>query len=217
MKRILIGFIIAITVFLAVGLLLPDEMHIERSMNLQEDRQHVFNLIQDLTRWKEWDGISQIDSVIEEHFSDEPKGHGAHYAWKSKGKDGLSGKVTLDMADDSNRVNALFEFDKMKEVALGTLQLYPAEDGTTKVQYKFSVKVSKNPVARWMAFLMRDKIEQKMNQGLMNLERVAMQDHAKEQQAETTPTEEPLEMLQDSLQEQTPPQDAQEDSLENVV
>ena len=86
MKKILIGLVAILLLFTVIGLFLPTEYTIERSVTVNATPEEVHAMVDDLKKWPEWMPWWDMDDSIEVTYGDKTVGQGASQSWT--GEDG---------------------------------------------------------------------------------------------------------------------------------
>ena len=60
-KRILIGIVALLVLFFVVGFLLPRDVRVERSVDIDASPQAVFTMVNDFQQFNRWQPWAQID------------------------------------------------------------------------------------------------------------------------------------------------------------
>jgi len=173
MKRILLGLLGLVVLIFALGFVLPDKAHVERSVVINAPQEEIFALVADLNNADKWQAWSEYDPEMTSSVSG--AGVGQKQSWTSK-KMG-SGSQTIAALSPPSRVDYALEFGKMG-VATATMTLEPAPEGT-KVVWSFDSNMRKGvpfhmqPMSTYMGFFMDGMLGKDYEKGLSNLKRVA--------------------------------------------
>jgi hypothetical protein len=84
LKWIAIVVVVLIVLFVVVGLLLPSEIDVERSVVVNTEPERVHRLVGDLTAWDDWTPFNEMDETIEVTYGDKTSGVGASQTWTDK-------------------------------------------------------------------------------------------------------------------------------------
>ena len=163
-----VGFLALLAV--GVGLFLPSDFAVERSIVVDAPAERVFNLVVDPREWKKWTVWNQRDPNMQITYSGPPFGQGARWSWKSASEG--SGSMTFVRVVPIERLAyelALADFGMKSE---GELFLVPAGKGT-RVTWTSRGSVGRNPLKRYFAVAMDRMIGPDFEGGLANLKRVA--------------------------------------------
>jgi hypothetical protein len=144
-----IGIVVGTLLLLVVviGLFLPADWRVERSVVIRAAPETIHPWIDDMAKWKQWSPFDSEDPAMTMQVSNPSAGVGAWREWKSeKMGDGRIDVVRSDPAKgvwmkltmagwDSFGIDFVFE---------------PAGDGATKVTWIDAGKAGANPFHRWM-------------------------------------------------------------------
>jgi len=97
LKKILLGIVLVIVIFLGVAMLQPAEFRIERSLSINASREAVFALVNDLHRWPSWSPWARLDPQMKTIYSGAESGAGATMTWAGN-KEAGEGKMTIIMS-----------------------------------------------------------------------------------------------------------------------
>lgn len=134
MKKILIGLLAVVVVgvlgFLAVAMMQPSEIHVERSVVISAAPSDVFPHVSDVRKFFEWSPFSDVDPDQETTFSDPSSGVGAVYSWKGNEDVGV-GSMTITRVETDRRVDLDLAFvEPWESNGKVSFLLAPEGDGT---------------------------------------------------------------------------------------
>ncbi len=128
-KKILLGLVALIVVFLIVVATRPDTFHVERSAIVSAPAEAVFPLIADFHRWSDWSPWEKLDATMKKDFDGGP-GVGGKYHWVGNDKVG-EGRMTITDAHAPDKVVIKLDFIKPFEANnVTTFTMKPAGPGT---------------------------------------------------------------------------------------
>lgn len=81
-KKILYVIVIAIFIFISTALFLPQNIHVERSINVDRPASTLFVLLNRFSSFDVWSPLSQRDPAVEYRFSGPSSGVGARVEWR---------------------------------------------------------------------------------------------------------------------------------------
>lgn len=111
LKKILVGIVVVIAVFLAVVAFQPAEFRVARSATIAAPPSAVFAQVNDFRRWEGWSPWAKIDPAMKQTFEGAPSGTGAVYAWSGNNEVG-EGKMTVTESRPSELVRIRLDFLK---------------------------------------------------------------------------------------------------------
>ncbi len=173
LKKILIGLAGLVVVLIALGFVLPDKAHIERSVVIKAPQETVYALVADLNEAGKWSPWQEYDPSMTATVTG--SGVGQKQIWVSK-KMGNGSQEIAALAPPS-RVDFNLDFGT-HGVATAVMTLEPVADGT-KVVWSFDSNMRKGvpvymaPMSTYMGFFMDAMLGKDYDKGLANLKRVA--------------------------------------------
>lgn len=164
----MVGFLALLVV--GVGLFLPTQFAVERSIVIDAPADRVFNHIVDPREWKKWTVWNQRDPKMEIDYSGPPFGQGARWSWKSATEG--EGSMTFSRVVPNERLGYELLFPEFGMKSEGDLILVPA-GSATRVTWTNKGDVGRNPLKRYLAISMDRMVGPDFEAGLANLKRVA--------------------------------------------
>jgi hypothetical protein len=169
-KKIVIVLVLLVVLLLGVGLVLPTDYALARSLTIEADAAAVHEYVGDLKNWPEWIPWTEDDPTIKTTYGDTTTGVGAHQSWTAEDGDGEltftkcdSGTgVAYDMAFivGETRIPSTSEMTYEK-VGGGTLVTWTMEGDVDGMMFR--------PIDGWMNIFMSGSIESMFDRGLNKL------------------------------------------------
>ena len=110
-KKILLGVVVVIVIFLIVVALQPAHFVVTRAATIQAPPERVFAQVNDFKAWNAWSPWAKLDPNCKYTFSDPASGKGATYAWEGDGNVG-SGNMTILDTRPAEQIDIRLEFIK---------------------------------------------------------------------------------------------------------
>jgi effector-binding domain-containing protein len=151
LKKILIGLVGVIVLLTLIGFALPSKFEITRSATINASPENVFEEVNDLEKWNNWDYWHSLDPEMKITYSDQKTGKGATYEWSGNSDVG-EGKLQITESNPAASVSADLFFMESTEPAKAHYSFEPV-DGNTNVTISFSTDFGMNPFMRWMGKL----------------------------------------------------------------
>lgn len=171
LKKVLL-FAVGLLVLLAViGLLLPAQSHVERSVVIDAPADTVFPLINNFHEFNRWSPWAKKDPDTQYRFEGPDSGTGAKMSWSSENPQVGKGSQEIVESEPNERVATGLDFGDMG-TAQAAFTLEPAGDGV-KVTWGFDVEHGMNPVNRYMGLLMDRWVGADYEAGLADLKELA--------------------------------------------
>jgi uncharacterized protein YndB with AHSA1/START domain len=130
LKKIGIGLLFLVVVYLVVAALRPDHFVVERSVLIKAPPERVFALISDFHAWDDWSPWAHLDPAMKKTLSGAASGTGAIYEWSGNKTVG-QGRMEITGSTTPSAVQIKLDFLEPFEshnVARFTLQ--PQGDAT---------------------------------------------------------------------------------------
>ena len=81
LRNIVLGLVLLVALFFAVGLVLPDRVHVQRSIKIQAPDSQIFALVNGFRHFDQWSPWADKDPQMKVQISGPAYGVGAHYEW----------------------------------------------------------------------------------------------------------------------------------------
>lgn len=150
-----------------VGMLLPSQYSVERSVVVDAAPQEVHAQIVDLKAWPKWNAEH---SGREYQYPGQVAGEGAVLTWTEPNLP--DAKLTLTYQNPTEGIQYTLQTDGSDEPLKGTIR-YAPEEGGTRVTWRARGTVGNNPVDRWRVFLITRTLVREFETGLENLKPLA--------------------------------------------
>ncbi|MBY0423494.1 MAG: SRPBCC family protein [Parvularculaceae bacterium] len=175
MRRILIGVFAFAVIVVGLGFLLPDRVHVERSVMINAPREEVFARVADFRRWNEWSPWADLDPKTAYEISG--SGLGSRMVWSSTNPKVGSGSQEIVGYEPPSVLKTKLDFGG-NGGGEATMTLID-EHGATKVVWtldtrmRAGVPVYMQPVGTYMGFFMDGMIGKDYEKGLAKLKAAA--------------------------------------------
>jgi hypothetical protein len=157
-----------LVVLVAVGWLLPREVTVERATGIDKPADAVFPWIANLKTWPDWTVWNQQeDPSLVYTYSGADSGRGASMSWTAK-KMG-SGSLTITDAAPGRYIRYTLRMQHRTMVVRGNIEIEPAGGGATLVQWFDTVDFGRNPLVRYMGFMLRPMLGRAYRRNLAGL------------------------------------------------
>jgi hypothetical protein len=168
MKKLLAVVIVLAVLAVAVGLMLPSAVHVERRILIAAPASAVFPYVNDYRLFNRWSPWAKKDPGTRYTYSGPESGVGAKLGWTSK----VMGEGSQEIleSDPDRRVKVALDFGEMgRASATYSLQV---EGGGTRVTWGFDEDFGNNLLARYFGLVLERFIGEDYEQGLANLKAV---------------------------------------------
>ncbi|HWY24551.1 MAG TPA: GyrI-like domain-containing protein [Nevskia sp.] len=170
-RNILLGLVMLVALFFAVGFVLPDKVHVQRSAKIQAPDSQLFALVNSYRQFDKWSPWAAKDPQMKVQISGPPFGVGAHYEWSGNQAVGSGSQEIIASTPDS-QVKTRLKFTGYDQPSLATFDLEP--DGElTRVTWGLDIQLGGNPIAHYFGLLMNRQIGPDYERGLNQLRGLA--------------------------------------------
>ena len=166
-KKILIALLVLVVLVIVLGLFLPTQYEVSRSIAIDAPRTKVHVLVGDLKRWDDWTPWKKHDPSLAVTLGAKTTGEGASQSWK--GKDG-DGELVFTKCTASNGVEFDMSFDQGRMMSKGAV-LYEQQGDGTLVTWQLKGDLDSLPpiMAGYFAAMMPSMVGNSFDEGLATL------------------------------------------------
>jgi uncharacterized protein YndB with AHSA1/START domain len=154
-----------------IGLLLPDNTHVERRIEIISTPAAIFALVNDLRSFNQWSPWARIDPKTRYTFSGPSAGVGARMAWASDNPNVGSGSQEIIKSEPQHRVELALDFGAQGN-AVAYYDIEPAGDGVA-FTWGFDSQFGYDLLGRYFGLMMDQWIGAEYEKGLRNLKVLA--------------------------------------------
>ena len=170
LKWLLIGVAALLLLFAAVGLALPSQFRVERSVAIRAPAEKVYSLIAAPTEWKRWTVWNRRDPKMRMEYAGPAAGIGARWSWHSQTEG--NGEMEFTEAVPGRSLAYRLSFPDLGMQSAGLLLIKPSGDGV-RLSWSNEGSLGANPVNRWFGLFMDRLVGPDFEAGLENLKRLA--------------------------------------------
>lgn len=161
---VVLGGIILTLVLIAF--FLPPAYHVERSIEINQPAEIVFEQVVDLNNYMQWNPWTELDATLKNQITGEASVPGMKWSWDGK----KTGKGNLTLMEFKNnefiRNRLVFEYPNQMEA--DDLWIFEEINGKTIVQWVNSGDLN-FPIGRWFGLFMDKMMGKDFEKGLENL------------------------------------------------
>ena len=133
-RSITMTIVLIIIALIAILLILaatkPDHFRVERTSTINTSPEQIFPLINNFHQWTHWSPWEKKDPQMQRHYSDDPNGTGATYAWEGDNNVG-HGRMEITESTPYTKVGIALHFIKpFTAHNTATFTLTPTDNGT---------------------------------------------------------------------------------------
>ena len=163
---ILLGALTFISLIALIGLFLPQQVKVERSIIIEAEPAIIFDEIADFENFVTWNTWTKKDPAIKQWFEGEKFSVGSKYSWEGNKKVG-KGSMEITHIEANRRVNLDMNFGPSGVANCGFI-LEPIDE-KTKVTWYFNSDMGRNPLTKLIGPMMDKFIGKDYSEGLKNL------------------------------------------------
>ena len=171
MKKIFIGLLVIVSVFVAYVALQPEDFKISRSMSMAASPQEVFEEVNDFHNWEAWSPWAKIDPNAKATYEGLSSGVGAIFKWSGNNEVG-EGSQTIIESQTGQLVKIQLDFLKPFKATNTAEFIFTPEGSNTRVTWSMYGK--NNFIGKAMSLFMDcDKmVGAQFEKGLLSLKMV---------------------------------------------
>ncbi len=164
----LLGIVVVLVlVVVAGGYLLPRNITVVRSIEIDAPASEIFPHVNNLEATAEWSPWLERDPATQVNFGDVKEGVGATMTWASDNPQVGAGTMEVVESVPDTRVISDLDFGDMG-AAQARYELVES-DGATTVTWGLDADMGAGPVGRWMGLMMDTWVGADYERGLANL------------------------------------------------
>lgn len=165
-KKILLGLVGLILTLAAIGMLLPRQSHVERSIVIQRPPGLVFNAVNSFALFPRWSPWQHLDPGMKQVASGPQAGVGATLQWSGNDKIG-TGRQVITASVPNEMVASDITFGGMG-TSKAVFHLQP-RDQATLVRWTLDSDMGAGPVGRYFGLFMDKMVGKDYQRGLEQL------------------------------------------------
>lgn len=175
-KKILLGLLVVIALFLVVAAFQPADYRVVRSASISAPASVVFSQVNDFHQWNAWSPWEKLDPAMKRTFEGPPAGVGAVYGWSGNSQVG-EGRSTITESRPNELIKIRLDFVKPFVSTCNIEYTFKPEGGQTGVTWSMDGKhnyVGKVMCLGMSLFTSMDKmVGGQFEEGLANLKAVS--------------------------------------------
>jgi polyketide cyclase/dehydrase/lipid transport protein len=166
LKTAAVVLIILIVTVAVIGLFLPAQYSVERSIVVHASPDKVHEYVGDLKKWDDWAPWKEEDPSILVTLGEKTSGVGASQSWVG---DSGTGALTVTESSPESGIRYDLLFDGGTYECRGTIKYYKMADGDTRVTWAMTGDMGKSLASGYFALLMDTMVGNMFEKGLKNL------------------------------------------------
>ena len=150
-----------------VGLILPDNAHIERKINIKANASAIFPHINSMKAFHQWSPWTVTDPNTQYDFSGPESGINSEMIWSNRSSSSGRGSQIITHVVKNERVDTILDFGEETH-GISSFYLIEEHDGT-QVTWTFDTKFGWDLFSRYIGLFMNKLIGPSYEKGLINL------------------------------------------------
>ena len=167
-KSLIVLLLIIIVLFVVIGLFLPQNYTVTRSINIDATPRKVYPYVNNLNNWPKWSPWTENDPTLKVTVGDKASGVGASQSWV--GKDG-DGSLVFTSSSPREGIRYDLEFNQGQFKCQGGFDFLP-EGQDTEVVWIMTGNVDTPIIGGYFASRMDSWVGKEFERGLQNLKEV---------------------------------------------
>jgi hypothetical protein len=164
----LLGIVVVLAaIFFAGGFLLPKDVTVARSIEIDAPAEQIFPYVNSLKAGADWSPWLGRDPEVQLTYSGPDKGVGAKLNWASEHPQVGSGSQEISLSEQNSKVVTALDFGDMGN-AVAQFNLVETA-GKTTVTWDLATDMGNTPMGRWMGLMMDTWVGGDYETGLANL------------------------------------------------
>lgn len=169
-KRILIGIVALLVLFFVVGFLLPKDVRVERSLEIDASPQAVFEMVNDFRQFNRWQPWALIDPTTRYVYEGPATGAGSRMMWYSDHPEVGDGAQEIIESKPYSLVRMNLDFGAQGAAVAD--YLIDEADGGSILTWTLETNMGGNPMMGYIALMMDSMVGTAYEQGLANLKEI---------------------------------------------
>src|SRR5260221_10751414 len=151
LKRILIPFVAVLVVLAVIGMLLPRNIRVQRSVTIARPASLIYATVNSFQLFSKWSPWQNLDPNMRQTTEGPRDGVGAKLVWSGNDKVG-SGTQVITASTPDQSVASDIDFGKMG-VAKSTVLLVP-QGSSTRVTSTLDIDMGASPIGHYFGLVM---------------------------------------------------------------
>lgn len=172
LKKILIGLVVVVLLFVVVGFLMPGNIETEQMIRVKAKPEIVFAHVNSLRNWNYWAKWNQVDPNMKTTFSDKVKGTDASYAWESEDPMVGAGTMTITESIPNQIIRTRMDFRDWDD-ASAEMRFKQVGDSLEIRWSLVSDQAGTNIIARYFNAFTKGMLNRDLMEGLTNLKNLS--------------------------------------------
>jgi hypothetical protein len=162
-----------LVLFLFVGLFLPRDYRVSRTIEIPASPAKIHLLVNDLNQWPRWNPWQELEPSLRITLGDKTSGVGANQHWTD---DSGGGRLSLIASSPSTGIIYNIWLNDAKSPALAHLNYITGQGNITRIEWSIEGEIQLPIVGFYLAQAMDSIIGPAFELGLKNLKREVQED-----------------------------------------
>jgi len=173
--KIILGVIaIILMVIIIIGLFLPSEVNVERSVTIHAQPSDIHPYVNDFRNWSGWTAWAKRDTNITNIYEGPETGAGSIYKWSGNEEAG-SGMLTMTKSDSNQGIWYDMSMEDGQFLSKGSISYKPKGDSTA-VTWSYQAEAGGNIIFKYVMVFFKPYIEHDFDVGLRDLKKLVESD-----------------------------------------
>jgi hypothetical protein len=172
-KKVSFTILLLIFLIVAIGFLLPRNIHVSRSRVMKADAGILFNQVNTIRNWNNWSPWNKLDTAMTLVYFG-TSGQGAGYTWESTDRKVGTGRVEIISSKPEDSIQVLMNF--MPNVPAKSSFVFVQDEQELVLHWTIDFEMNKNPFLRYLGLFMDRWIGKDFEKGLAQLESAALEE-----------------------------------------
>ena len=170
LKALFATVVVLLLALVAIGLLLPNVVHVERSIATSAPPEAVYDVVSGFRRFNEWSPWAALDPATRYEYEGPDRGVGARMRWQSEHRDVGDGRQEIVAVEPGRSVTIRLDFGQ-DGANVTRIDLVP-EGAGTRIVWSMHSDFGDNLVGRFLGPLLDRMVGPDFERGLENLKRL---------------------------------------------
>ena len=168
---LIVGLLCVVVVLGVIGLFLPTQAHVERSVTISAPQATIFALNNSFARFNEWSPWYDIDPDATYTYEGPAIGVGSRISWDSHHPRLGSGSEEIVQSKPYSLVKTVLDFGEKGDAQ--SVMILESVSGGTRATWTLHTELGKNIVARYFGLMFDGMLGPPFEQGLADLKSLA--------------------------------------------
>ena len=168
-KRVFFTIVLLLILLAGIGMLLPREVEVARSIEINASAEEIFPLVNIPKNTELWSPWLSIDPNVKVSYGEIVAGKGATMEWRSEHPNVGNGTVEIIESVENSKVVTALDFGPQGKAT--AIMLLEQTGDRTKATWNLVADMGAGPVGRWFGLMMDNMIGADYEKGLEKLKK----------------------------------------------